>query len=78
MTWYWSKSSSGQGLIIDECTGRNVAVAYDEQDAPLLAEAPALLAVVEDYLLLDELHDYVGAVHDAARMAVQRVKGGKT
>ena len=41
-TYYHSDTSSGQSLIIDEQTGRTVAVAYDPKDAPLLAAAPAL------------------------------------
>ena len=47
MNWYTSKGSMGQGIVIDEETGRNVAVAYDEKDAPLLAAAPALLEACE-------------------------------
>ena len=42
-TWYAKSGSMGQGLIIEEETGRNVAVAYDESDADLLAAAPELL-----------------------------------
>ena len=42
MKWYTSKGSMGQGLVIDDADGRNVAVAYDEKDAPLLAAAPEL------------------------------------
>ncbi|HUV97291.1 MAG TPA: hypothetical protein VMV98_07455 [Acidobacteriaceae bacterium] len=43
MSWYTTKGSMGQGLVIDEADGRNVAVAYDEKDAPLLAAAPDLV-----------------------------------
>lgn len=43
MNWYVSSTGNHQGLIVDEADGRNVAVAYDKQDAPLLAAAPALL-----------------------------------
>lgn len=45
--WYASKGSMGQGLIIEEETGRNVAVAYEEKDAALLAAGPALLAFAQ-------------------------------
>lgn len=41
---------SDQGLVIDEETGRNVAVTYDPQDAPLVSAAPELLEFVEDLL----------------------------
>lgn len=49
--WYWQNGSSGQGLIIEESTGRSVAVSYEADDAPLLSAAPCmrdeLLAVKE-------------------------------
>jgi hypothetical protein len=41
----------------------------------LIASAPDLLQVVEDYVLLCDLHDYVGAVPDAARAALRKAKG---
>ncbi len=43
--------------------------------ANLIATAPDLLQVVEDYVLLCDLHDYVGAVPDAARAALRKAKG---
>lgn len=50
MTWYTAKTSGDQGLIIEEETGRNVAVVYDKKDAPLLAAAPELLQAVKEIL----------------------------
>lgn len=48
MNWYAKKSAGGgQGLVIDEETGRNVAVAYDEKDTALLAAGPKLLEALE-------------------------------
>jgi hypothetical protein len=48
MKWYATKSAGrGQGLVIDEDTGRNVAVAYDEKDAKLLAAAPKMRDALE-------------------------------
>jgi hypothetical protein len=44
-------------------------------NARLIASAPDLLQVVEDYLLLCQLHDWVGAVPDAARAAIAKAKG---
>lgn len=41
--WYAKPGSGGQGLVLDEQTGRTVAVAYDVKDAPVLAASPALL-----------------------------------
>ena len=46
-----------------------------EANARLIAAAPDLLQVVEDYLLLCQLHDYIGAVPDAARSAIAKAKG---
>ena len=50
MSWYTTKGSMGQGLVIDEADGRNVAVAYDEKDAPLLAAAPDMLEALCAFL----------------------------
>jgi hypothetical protein len=40
-----------------------------------LALQPELIQVIEDYLLLDDLHDRVGAVNDAAKQALAKAKG---
>ena len=42
MKWYVANHDS-QGLIIDEETGRTIAVSYDKADAGLIASAPDLL-----------------------------------
>jgi len=60
MSWHAQKTSSGQGLVIDDDTGRNVAVAYDEKDMLLLAVAPDLLSSLEEmvhagFLVVDEV-----------------------
>jgi hypothetical protein len=48
MNWYACKSAGAvQGLVIEEGTGRNVAVAYDEKDTALLAAAPRLKAALK-------------------------------
>ena len=36
-----------QGLIIDEETGKNIAVAYDKKDMDLIAAAPELLEALK-------------------------------
>jgi hypothetical protein len=46
-----------------------------QANARLISSAPDLLQVVEDYVLLCDLHDYVGAVPDAARAALRKAKG---
>jgi len=52
-----------------------IAGDVSQSDANLIASAPDLLQVVEDYVLLCDLHDYVGAVPDAARAALRKAKG---
>ena len=56
-TWYAKPASGGQGLIIDEANGANIAVAYDAQHAPLLAAAPAMKAAILAALELAQEHD---------------------
>jgi hypothetical protein len=51
----------GQGLVIEDKTGRNVAVSYDEKDADLLASAPDLLQALESLL------DFQGSTNEATR-----------
>jgi hypothetical protein len=45
--WYGRNNSNGQGLIIDEETGRNVAISYDEKDTNLLSCAPELRKAIQ-------------------------------
>lgn len=45
--WYEAKTGNHQGLVIEEETGRNVAVVYDKADARLIAAAPALYAALD-------------------------------
>lgn len=44
--WYETSTGNHQGLVVEEVTGRNVAVCYDKADAPLIAAAPELLAAL--------------------------------
>ena len=46
--WYAAKAGNDhQGLVIEEGTGRNVAVTYDVKDAPLAALAPEMREALE-------------------------------
>jgi len=47
MNWTGQVTSSDQGLIIDDETGRNIAVAYDPKNANLIAAAPDLLCKIK-------------------------------
>ena len=53
MKWYQANTSNDQGLIVEEKTGRNVAVSYKQEDAALLSAAPDLLEACK-------LFDHVG------------------
>jgi hypothetical protein len=58
MKWYnASHKESTQGLIIEEETGRNVAVSYDVKDTELIAAAPELLDVVIKFMELTDVDD---------------------
>lgn len=58
--WYAARGSGGQGIVIEEGTGRNVAVTYEEKDAPLAAAAPDMAE------LLERLGVFVAAVESRA------------
>ena len=49
-TWYAKNSGGsdihGQGLIIDEKTGENIAIVYKKENAPLLSAAPDMAEVL--------------------------------
>lgn len=49
MKWYAKdlNNIADQGLIIDEETGKNIAVAYDKKDMDLIAAAPELLEALK-------------------------------
>lgn len=77
MPWYQSKASGGQGLVICEATGANIAVVYDKAHTPLIAAAPALLAAAEDFIAeLDSSGDFENweGVKAKLRAAIQDAK----
>jgi len=47
----------------------------DEANARLIACAPELLQIAEDFLLLSQLHDWEGAAIDNAKTVLLKVKG---
>ena len=50
-SWYAANmGNDSQGLIVDEKTGANIAVAYDRKHAPLLAAAPAMYDALQNLL----------------------------
>ena len=74
-TWYAQKGSMGQGIIADGDTGRTVAVAYDEKDAPLLAAVPDLFHGCE--VALAAMESGPGTREEARiiRDAIRKAKG---
>ena len=80
MSWYVSRRSAGrQGLVICEQSGRDVAVAYDGADAPVLAAAPELLAALSELVDYDEGSSEEGSygseVMERCRAAIAKAKG---
>jgi hypothetical protein len=81
----WSYDSFGHTSLAFNDTRKDYSARIDwhtdmggneiDANARLIASAPDLLQVVEDYLLLCQLHDWVGAVPDAARAAIAKAKG---
>lgn len=46
--WYRANMGNGhQGLVVEETTGRNVAVTYEKEDAALIAAAPDMLEALQ-------------------------------
>lgn len=62
-------------LIVITSQGTHYATTYDPSAARLIAAAPDLLQVAEDYVLLCQLHGLEGAVLDSALSAIAKAKG---
>lgn len=85
MIWYAKKAGNdSQGLVIDEATGRTVAVTYEAHDAALLAAAPDLLAVLSKILAAHKSANngavmgeavLCGYFAEAAEYAIAKAKG---
>lgn len=73
MNWYRTTTGSHQGLIIDEDTGENIAVAYDEKHTQLTAAAPDLLEALQ--AMFDEActtDEFSLAIKEQAFDAIQK------
>lgn len=46
-TWYGKGQSTGHGLVIEEDTGRSVAVVYDDADTAIVSAAPEMCEVLK-------------------------------
>lgn len=72
-SWYVKKTSGNQALILDEKTGKDIAVAYDAANAPLLAAGPDMLEILrETEKLLRE-----AATHADKKVSMDQVRAWK-
>ena len=69
-TWRKANMSGDQGLVIEEATGRNVAVTYDKEDAALVAAAPDLLqfALAFEKVITEAGHNLLSTASTATRL----------
>jgi hypothetical protein len=80
-TWYVSKTSNDQGLIVDEKTGANIAVSYEKVNAQLISSAPDLLEACEQAATelqcfnCDETSDEDLAILKILNAAIAKAKG---
>lgn len=71
--WYAARGSGGQGIVIEEGTGRNVAVTYEEKDAPLAAAAPEMAELLAEMAEDDRVPCEYAEEIDAL---LAKIKGG--
>ena len=86
-SWYVGKTGNHQGIVIDQSTGRNVAVTYQAADAPLVAAAPELLDTLQaivncpDYCYVSngqaKATPEFSALLDEAVAMIAKAKGGQ-
>jgi len=74
-TWYKANTGGHQGLVIEEGTGRNVAVTYEEKDAELIAAAPDLLRAAVAALTVVNREQADGSIAYDLRAAIARAEG---
>ena len=69
-TWYEANMSGDQGLVIEEGTGRSVAVTYDKEDTALAAAAPDLLqfALAFEKVITEAGHNLLSTASTATRL----------
>ena len=76
MKWYAveTRNLHYQGLVIEEGTGRNIAVSYEGKDAILLAAAPDMLEALEAIkVFAPDTATHIHAICDAA---IEKARGG--
>ena len=73
MNWTGQATSSDQGLIIDDETGKNIAVAYDTKHTNLIAAAPAMREALRELLNDPYLSDPINAQRMAKAWAAYQL-----
>ena len=73
MNWYKASTGNHQGLIIEEKTGRNVAVSYDKEDADLIAAAPEMLEALRTCAEWSDSRDGSQEADDEALSTIKRI-----
>jgi hypothetical protein len=80
--WYVASTGNDQGLIVEEQTGKSIAVSYNKEDAPLIAAAPelleglkAVLEVIKQGNQLDVDHDCIWIAELIARAEATNTVG---
>lgn len=87
MNWYKANNAKdSQGLVIEEETGRNVAVTYDPKDAAKVAAMPELLDVLKEVegmcnmpevrqAMMKHEQAYYHKIMNAVRAAIRKAEG---
>jgi len=50
--WYAARTGTHQGLICEEKTGANIAVAYDKTNTAMIAAAPDMYQALKELVIL--------------------------
>lgn len=74
MNWYVGKTGTHPGLVINEATGANVAVVYDDKHTALVAAAPLMLeALIKAQAVIGDIARYGNASDDETE-AYEQIK----
>jgi hypothetical protein len=75
MKWYEAETGNHQGLIIDEETGENIAIAYDKANARLIASGPELLEALKTAQVRIFMLEGASDEYEKARAVIAQAEG---